>query len=159
MAKHLVVCQFCGRQFDANKGGYYNSTSRRYTCKSCGKKNKKERKNYEADVREEKTGMRQSMGAMIAKIAIGLICIISCLSGQMEFAARLLGIVVGLALIAWGLLPWLMPRLKAKKEAEAEAARQAAEAERLANAPKVCPACGAHTKGQKCEYCGAPLPD
>ena len=158
MGKHLVVCQFCGRQFDANKGGYYNSTSRRYTCKSCGKKNKKERKNYEADQREAKTGMRQTTGAMIAKIAVGLLFFFIGFTMD-SFGSAITGIVLGLALIAWGLLPWLMPRLKAKKEAEAEAARQAAEAERLANAPKICPACGAHTKGQKCEYCGAPLPD
>lgn len=34
--QHLVVCVMCGRQFDANRGGYYNSRTRRYTCKTCG---------------------------------------------------------------------------------------------------------------------------
>ena len=158
MGKHIVVCQYCGKQFDANKGGYYNSTSRRYTCKSCGSKAKKEQKEYEADKREAKTGMRQSMGAMIAKIAVGVVFFFIGFTMD-SFGSAIIGIVIGLALIAWGLLPWLMPRLKAKKDAEAEAAKLAAEAERIANAPKICPACGAHTKGQKCEYCGAPLPE
>jgi len=158
MSKHIVVCQYCGRQFDANKGGYYNSTSRRYTCKSCGKRAKKEEKEYQADKREAKTGMRQSLGAMIAKIAIGAIFFFASF-GTGSAGGVITGMIVGLALIAWGLLPWLMPRLKAKQEADAQAAAAAAEAERLANAPKICPACGAHTKGQKCEYCGAPLPE
>ena len=157
MSKHMVTCMSCGKRFDASRGGYYFKSKQRYMCKKCGREHNREIKEEQADVREAQTGMRQTTGAMIAKIAIGLICVISCIGGEMEIAARLLGIVVGLALIAWGLLPWLLPRLKAKKEAEAEAARLAAEAERLAGEPKICPACGARTKGESCEYCGTPL--
>lgn len=37
MAKHLVICVDCGTQFDANRGGYYDPLTRRYTCKRCYK--------------------------------------------------------------------------------------------------------------------------
>ena len=156
MAKHMVICMNCGKRFDASRGGYYFKSQRRYMCPKCGKAHNREVKEEQADYREEKTGMRQTQGAMIAKIAVGLLFVISAFATG-SFGAVLTGIVIGLALIAWGLLPWLLPRLKEKKEAEAAAAAARAEEERLANLPKICPACGAHTKGQTCEYCGAPL--
>lgn len=148
--KHIVVCQNCGRQFDASKGGYYNNQTRRYTCKKCGKQ-------ITGDAREKATGMRQSMGGMIAKLAIGVIFLLVALTnGELDAGGRIVGIVIGAALIAWGLVPYL----KAKKENEAAAAqaaasRQAAEFARL-NTPWTCPACGAKTKGDACEYCGEP---
>ena len=145
--KHLVICVQCGRQFDARKGAHYDPQTRRYTCKSCLKK-------YNGDVRERSTGMRQSKGAMIAKIAIGVIfLIVSLSSGELDAAGRGIGIVIAAALIAWALLPYF----KAKKDREAAAARSAAEDFARRNAPKKCPACGAMTKGDNCEYCGAPL--
>lgn len=158
MQKHIVVCRECGRQFDASKGGYYDKVSRRYTCPKCGRQIKSAEKTAAANARESKTGMRQSMGVMIAKIAVGLVFICAAFATGTA-GATITGIIIGLALIAWGLLPYLLPKLEAKKAAEAEAAAIAAEAERRANMPKVCPACGAHTKGMKCEYCGAVLPD
>ena len=151
----MVVCRECGRQFDANKGGYYDKISGRYTCKSCGRKIK-------GDLNERSTGMRQSKGAMIAKIAFGAIFVISAFAAFAEglsdgvakaIGSLLVGLVLGAALIAWGLLPWL----KVKRESEAAAARAAAEEFARRNAPKKCPACGAMTKGDVCEYCGAPL--
>lgn len=150
MAKHLVTCVECGRQFDANKGGYYNKTTRRYTCKSCGKK-------IQGDARERTTGMRQSTGAMIAKIAVGVLFLVIAVTEEMEPSARGVGIVLAAALIAWGLVPYF----KAKKAreaaaADAAAAREAAEFLRQ-NEKKTCPACGATTKGDACEYCGTRL--
>ena len=145
--KRFVVCQNCGRQFDANKGGYYNNQTRRYTCKKCGRQ-------INGDAREASTGMRQSMGAMIAKLAIGLIFLLVALtSGELDAGGRIVGIVIGVALIAWGLLPYL----KAKNAKDSAAAQAAAVAFELKNAPKKCPACGAMTKGDVCEYCGAAL--
>lgn len=156
MAKHMVTCLSCGKRFDANRGGYYLKSRQRYLCPKCGKEHNREVKEERADVREAQTGMRQSMGAMIAKIAVGALFFFVAFT--MDSAGSVIvGLVIGLALIAWGLLPWLLPRLQAKKDAEAEAAAARAEAERLANEPKICPACGAHTKGEKCEYCGSPL--
>ena len=153
--KHIVVCRECGRQFDANKGGYYDKISGRYTCKSCGKK-------ITGDARERSTGMRQSNGAMIAKIAFGAIFVIAGFTGGLGKMAEsvgegigtlLTGVILGAALIAWGLLPYL----KAKKANEAAAARAAAEEFARKNALRKCPACGAMTKGDVCEYCGAAL--
>ena len=148
--QHIVVCQNCGRQFDASRGGYYNSSTRRYTCKSCGKKLK-------ADAREGATGMRQSTGAMIAKTAVGVLFLIAAFSTGTA-GATLTGIVVGLALIVWGLLPWYKVKKAAADEAKRAATEAAAaEAARLAE-PWTCPACGAKTKGDVCEYCGEPKP-
>ena len=73
----------------------------------------------EADEREKATGMRQSTGAMTAKIAFGALFLISGLTTNWSeradvadpVASMLLSIVLGLALIAWGLIP----RLKADK--------------------------------------------
>ena len=151
--KHIVVCQNCGRQFDASKGGYYNNQTRRYTCKKCGKQ-------ITGDAREKATGMRQSVGAMIAKIAIGALFVISGFTAMAKqesagdaIGTLLVGLIIGAALITWGLVPYL----KAKKTSEAAAARDAAAAFELKNAPKKCSACGAMTKGDVCEYCGAPL--
>lgn len=153
--KHMVICVQCGRQFDARKGAHYDPQTRRYTCKSCVKK-------YNGDVRERQTGMRQSKGAMIAKLAFGAIFVISAFGAFAEglkesvataIGSLLVGLVLGAALIAWALLPYF----KAKKDREAAAARAAAEDFARRNAPKKCPACGAMTKGENCEYCGAPL--
>ena len=153
MSKHMVICQKCGRQFDASRGGYYDAASRRYTCKSCGKAHNRTLKEAEADKREARTGMRQTQGAMIAKIVVGVICIISAFATETAGAA-LVGIIVGLGVIAWGLLPWW----KVKKAEKAAAAAAAAEAQAKIDAQKVCPFCGAPTKGEVCEYCGSPLP-
>ena len=95
-------------------------------------------------------------GAMIAKIVIGAIFFVSGFTTG-SVGPTLVGVIIGLGLIAWGLLPMLLPRIQAKKEAEAAEAARKAEEERLANEPKACPACGAHTKGHVCEYCGEPL--
>ena len=120
-------------------------------------------KKEEADTRERETGMRQSQGAMIAKIAVGILFLISGLTtnwtetSEDPLGPMLISILVGLALIAWGLVPWLNAKKKREAAAaKAEAERQAAEYRRL-NEPKICPACGAATKGIQCEYCGTPL--
>lgn len=151
--KHMVICQSCGKRFDVDaKGGYYNAASRRYTCKSCAKK-------AQANRRERTTGMRQSTGAMIAKIAAGALFVFVGIfqnGEKWQFSMFATGLVLGAALIAWGLLPYLKVKKAQREAAEAEAA--AAEAERLAleNEPWICPACKATTKGAVCEYCGSP---
>ena len=117
-----------------------------------------------ADAREKATGMRQSNGAMIAKIVIGALFLVSAITtdwhaesiadpvGPMVFS-----IIIGLALIAWAVIPLLMAKKKQEAAAaNAEAERKAEEYRRL-NEPKRCPACGAATKGICCEYCGSPL--
>lgn len=144
--KHMVVCVDCGRQFDASRGAHYDPKTRRYTCKSCVKK-------YNANVRERSTGMRQSTGAMVAKIAIGVIFLIVSFTQELEVGARCTGVVIAAALLAWALVPYF----KAKKANEAAAAQRMAAESAKQNASKTCPACGALTKGDVCEYCGAAL--
>lgn len=149
MAKHMVKCVECGRQFDASRGYKYNRQSRRYTCPRCVKL-------MQGDYNERSTGMRQSRGAMIAKIAIGalfLICGFMSPEGGWTVGYFLTALVVGGALIAWGLVPYI----KAKKETSAEAEARAEAKIAAENEPKVCPSCGATTKGRYCEYCGSKL--
>lgn len=156
MSKHLVICKSCGKQFDANKGGRYFKEERRYMCPACysaiAKRKKGQMKEQKAGERERATGMRQSMGAMIAKIAIGALFVLSSF-GTGEISSTLVGIVIGAALIAWGLLPYL----KAKKAAEEARNAMAAEAEKAANVKVKCESCGAMSSGDMCEYCGSPL--
>ena len=115
----------------------------------------REEMNYSREAAAEKVQSKKTKGTIV-KVVIGVICIISAfMTGSL--GAALTGIVIGLALIAWGLLPWLLPRLRAKKEAAAAKAEAAAKEEARLNEPKRCAACGAVTKGDTCEYCGAPL--
>lgn len=148
-SKHMVTCRECGRRFDANFGGYYNKTSQRYTCKKCGDKLKKayrkENKSKQVAEREERTGMKQSFGAMIAKIAIGILFISTGFSspeGGWTFSYFLTALVIGAALIAWGLLPYI--NATKSKTAEKETV-------------KVCESCGAIGTSSFCEYCGKKL--
>ena len=152
MAKHLVICKSCGKQFDANKGGYYFKAERRYMCSACYSAIVKRNKERAADERERTTGMLQSTGAMIAKIAIGALFVISSF-GTGSIGSVLTGIVIGAALIAWGLLPYL----QAKKAVEEAHKETVAEAEKAANVKVKCESCGALTSGDVCEYCGSPL--
>lgn len=153
MQKHMVTCPECGRRFDANWGAAYLKESRRYMCPRCVKK-------HNAAVRERKTGMRQSKGWMWVKIVFGVLFVLAGFTkpeGGWTVGYFLTALVVGGALIAWGLVPSLRAK-KEKKAADAEVARRVAEtAERIANTVSVCPACGARTKGSVCEYCGTPL--
>ena len=146
-SKHMVTCRECGKRFDANWGGYYDRASRRYTCKKCGKHILKAYRNQnnvsKAVEREERTGMRQSFGAMIAKIAVGILFVTTGFSspeGGWTFGYFLTALVTGTALIAWGLLPYL----KARKS-------RTVEQENV----KVCTSCGATGSGDTCEYCGS----
>lgn len=120
MKKHIVTCVKCGRQFDANEGGAYYPESRRYVCKRCVDKQKSEQsdrekarkaeeRKAEADERERVTGMRQSKAAMLVKIVVGVLFLFSAVSlaVQNNIPAFLCGLVIGGALVAWGLVPYL----------------------------------------------------
>lgn len=124
MAKHIVTCVKCGRKFDAEEGGVYYPESHRYACKKCvdnqkaaqaerAKARKAEERKAKADEREKNTGMRQSVPAMIAKIAAGAVVLISSFSllTQGSVTEFIVGVAVAAGLAAWGLVPYL----KAKK--------------------------------------------
>ena len=166
MAKRMVICVECGRRFDAEEeGAVYDPSSRRYTCRDCEKKNEECRKQrmIENAGRPDLSGVKkQKTGAMIAKFAVGALFIcVGLFGGDMEFGARMVGLILGIALIAWGVWPILQKKKaveEAKQRRQAEIDRQAAEAEALRNQPWTCPACGAKTKGDACEYCGEMKP-
>lgn len=120
MKKHIVTCVKCGRQFDANEGGAYYPESRRYVCKNCVDKQKniqkeqaKARKAAEresdADERERVTGMRQSKTAMLVKIIVGVLFLFAAVSlaVQGNIPSFVCGLVIGGALVACGLVPYL----------------------------------------------------
>ncbi len=89
--------------------------------------------------REERTGMRQSFGAMIAKLCVGGIFFAMTVSfydegndtGTVLFAASLAA-----AFLAWGLVPYLRGRKKIKlREARLAKQQEIAEMERIMNMP------------------------
>ena len=111
-----------------------------------------------------------SLGGTIAKIAFGLMFIaVAVLPGEdaMSPGAAAVGIILGLALIAWGIVPYILAwhatkkaeekinRIEADRRAEEEWQRQ--QIEKAESEPHRCPNCGANAHGRECEYCGAPL--
>ena len=159
-----VVCPSCGKRFDSRKGFVCNKTM---YCQDCGPK-------IAADEREARTGMRQTMGAMVAKIAAGVLFIFYGFvpsSDGWSFQYFLTAFAIGAGLIAWGLFPYLKVVLERKEQLNSEirkieaqrklfeAKNRAAADERFrrADAPKICPACGATSRGYICEYCGTKL--
>ncbi len=155
-AKHLVVCVQCGRQFDANRGGYYNSSTRRYTCKDCGRRMTSQPSAARPAAPQPVTA-KSLLSPMIGKIAIGAIIaivgIIFLFMGGWFFTIFMLpGAAV---FVLWGVLPYVKQK---KKEGEMKAAILKAQ-EEIRNRQKTCPKCGATTKGQVCEFCGSPLED
>ena len=124
MAKHEVTCLKCGRRFDANEGGSYLPESHRYICKKCVEKQKFNHaapdkapnaavRSAQANEREARTGMRQSVPAMIAKIAAGAVVLIGSfpLLAQESTIEFIVGVAIAAGLAVWGLAPYL----KAKK--------------------------------------------
>lgn len=157
--KHYVSCVRCGLQFDASRGGFsYDEDSRRYTCPDCVKRMRREREEYKksrakrereeaVEKQKQSATMKQSLGAMIAKIAVG--CLFLVASFGMDNAGEVcVGLILAAALIAWGLVPYFMAKKKQEELRRKEARRK-----------KVCPACGATTRGNVCEYCGSDLSD
>lgn len=146
--KHIVTCLDCGKQFDANKGGYYIQDKGRYLCKSCGKARKKASK-QQNNQRKKPTGT-----GSVAKIIIGALFVAAGFSspeGGWTFGYFLTALIIGGGLILWGLLPYL----KKHKENKEKASQIAATAECESNRPKRCSSCGATGTGDTCEYCGS----
>lgn len=107
---------------------------------------------------------RPSIGGTIAKIVFGVMFIALSFSEPQRsdpVTYVVTSLAIGFGLIAWGLLPWLRfrkeeKRLAAEKEEQARLRyEQRAEKD---NAVKLCPACGATSRGKVCEYCGSKLP-
>ena len=155
--KHIVTCRACGNQFDTFRGGYYNSNTRLYTCRRCGRRG-------EGHARGIRIGMRQTVVGMVLKLLFGaLFLAVSCdTSGDWDWAYFFICIIFGGALIRWAVLPWVKARQEQAalflQDSESQAI-EAAEKKKAAPsyAPRVCPGCGATGTGKVCEYCGTRL--
>ncbi len=149
MADRTVHCALCGRAFDADREGYYDEAGGSWTCPQCMWK----------DVPPQTRWQFGGWGKAIVKLAVGLIFLVTAFSME-ETPSMLVGLVMGLAIIAWGLIPLLRSLLAFRssqaQRQEAERQRRAAARQRQ-NAVRTCPNCGASTKGPVCEYCGSPL--
>lgn len=160
MQKHMVTCPECGRRFDANWGAAYIKESRRYMCPRCVRKHNKAVRASRAAQQPGQAKQGKSGVAMWLKLVFGALFVVSGFAepeSGWSIGYFLTALVLGGSLIAWALIPYFQEKKK-KREAEAEEARRAAEeAERAANVVHKCPACGAQSKGQFCEYCGTKL--
>jgi hypothetical protein len=151
MANRTVSCGVCGKAFDFEHGGHYDEKKRRFICPACGR---------DGGARRIK---RPTVGGTVAKVAFGALFLAISIDKPDDgdwLSYFLVSMVVGLSLIAWGLLPWLRLRKEEKKQRammdqlQQDQIRQ--RQEKLAQ-PKLCPACGATSSGLVCEYCGTKL--
>ena len=155
-ASNYLRCSVCGQEFDLRRGGRRELGLGGPVCSECLSR--------QGVQRSSRVRLQPGVGGTIAKCAVGLVFLVTALT--MDDAGGMgVGIVMGLALIAWGVWPWLRmlaAKNRAEKESAAADARWRAELrareERALNERKICPACGAPTKGRVCEYCGSPLP-
>lgn len=142
---HFVICAQCGKKFDANKGAAFDPQAQRYICRQCVSRAK-------AELRQQNTGMRQSTGAMIAKIVFGLLFVMAGFSspeGGWSVGYFLTALVIGGGLIAWGVLPWLKAKKSPPHSCDADTPGQL----------RVCPHCGGTGTSEICEYCGMRIPE
>ena len=175
MARHNVTCVKCGLVFDASEPGFsYDEFSRRYTCPECTERNRiaaieyaakrkiwekeaaaerekqearRRRQDREAAIEKKKQAakMKQTPKAMIIKIVFGVLIVLGAF-GQETFWQGLIAFLAGCALVAWGVVPYYLEK-KTIREIERKEARR----------KKICPYCGATTRGHTCEYCGSDL--
>lgn len=160
MAKvHIVSCHACREQFDTFRGGYYNSEKNQYTCKRCGRREGRSERGV-------RIGMQQTMVGMVLKILFGLLFFcVSVDSGEgvaWDFPYFLTCLILGGALIAWGVVPWVRANresaeLIALDERMSAAVKDMKKSAVQTTAPKICPGCGATSIGSVCEYCGTRL--
>ncbi len=73
-----------------------------------------------ADIRESRTGMRQSMGGMVFKIVLGVLFIVVSFTfvATRQFAEMVVGWILGGLLIAWALIPYFKSRRILKGRAD-----------------------------------------
>ena len=110
------------------------------------------------------TYKKPKTGVMIAKIAAGLLFVYIGIAPDPEFdaGARGVAIIIGLAIIAWALVPyfgWKKKREEVLEEIEKQEKEISELKDALQNRPRKCPFCGATTKGNVCDYCGSLIPD
>lgn len=91
-----------------------------------------------------------SIPEMLLKIIMGMVFFAVSFDTESQ-GDVLIFIILGCAIMVWGLLPYIM----AKKKEREIGSLICAVVETEANAAKICPHCGATSKGDRCEYCGS----
>lgn len=83
------------------------------------KEYKRQLREQAADERESKTGMRQTTGAMVAKIFFGIMFIVyGFIPSDREWSVSyfVTSLMIGGALVAWGLIPYINAKRKREHE-------------------------------------------
>ena len=104
-----------------------------------------------ANDNESKQIKPPSTGALIAKVTCGVLFAATGFYDTSQGIANIVtGIIIGLALIAWGILGY-------KNSQKVWSEHQIASREQELQKVRVCKTCGARSTGSVCEYCGSPL--
>ena len=132
MAKGYI-CQKCGERYVPRPMAYYDRASGKLICKSCHKKLKLAAKNQVLQKRVEQTGMKQNFYAMFLKVIIGIssafVGVEAILLNVFHHSSSLtpegassvsnaeaaLFLLIGIALMAWGLVPYIKGKIYLRK--------------------------------------------
>ena len=148
---NLVRCSICGKGFNFDAGGKYDDKTGRFICPDCVSEASPSRKQK----------LRPRIGSTITKLIFSFIFIaFSIEEGFADPGNMAFGLAIGLPLLLWAAVPWLLYRKDLQRQEEFEK-RLFEEKQRLRREfdeqPRICPGCGATTRGKVCEYCGTKL--
>ena len=93
-----------------------------------------------------------SLGKFLAKLLFGFLCIFSITTSD-DIGASAMLVIIGLALIAWALVPQWLEKTRCDSLVAQVVSKKAEEAEAL----HTCKACGGISSGKYCAYCGKPF--
>ncbi len=144
MTKHMLTCAECGKAFNAAYGSFFDPVTHQYTCPNCA-----------ARLRRGSRVKMPRAGGMVAKLAAAVLFAVVAVSPSESWSVdyMIISLAIAAAFAAWALIPYFRARREQKLEAD-YINRQRFE---IFSEPKICPACGAPSKGRICEYCGTPL--
>ena len=111
MAKHEVACVACGRMFDAEQGGVYDPKSRRYTCPECAARQR------DAAVAALAKKLRRRFIIKLVVAALFL-CVGFSSIGKESAGTVILAFLIGIALVAWAVVPLLIAKKRGKNDGE-----------------------------------------
>lgn len=160
---HWVTCYECGKRFNTSTNtAFYDSSIHRYVCAKCKRIIDKRQKAANRAIKQQKEEIKKKQIADGTyqpnwwernwKWFIGGLCVFTGIAGISSGWIAVLMILAGVGFI----LAYFLPIIKGKRD---EKAKQIIEQNAIESEQWQCPACGAQTKGQICEYCGSKKPD
>ncbi len=157
MDNHQIICHECKCAITNTKGTLYNTDLQAYTCKSCVKKMVYQIQNHDLS-RGERSKVNSFLVFAVAFLVLSVPYFFS--GNTFRFVLSLVMFPASIVLFVLYCKAWFRVRHKKilLRQTELYNKRQAkekaqAEAEQPWNKPWDCPSCGAHTIGQRCEYC------